>query len=247
MECCGLADHFAGSLSPHPMHTEYLNTPRLVADSTGTTVWRWDQAEPFGANPANDDPDANSVAFDLPLRLPGQRYDKETGLHYNYFRDYDPSLGRYGESDPIGLRGGLNTFAYVGLNPLSWSDPRGLDNPRTGPYDPPQRPLTEPSGSPIKCASDVANSWWNVSGWNGWRKRDKRLHCVISCEITRKCGGESVAWSAGWGREFYQLVFKGGMMDPRQRNDSTLDEIANSEGRLCPREHDCYTWCALSY
>jgi RHS repeat-associated protein len=106
--------------------TDHLNTPRLVADATGTTVWRWDQTEPFGSNPADEDPDANSIAFDLPLRLPGQRYDAETGLHYNYFRDYDPSIGRYGESDPIGLRGGLNTYAYVGAMPLLYSDPAGL-------------------------------------------------------------------------------------------------------------------------
>jgi len=107
------------------VHTDHLNTPRLVADSTGTTVWRWDQQEPFGANPANDDPDGNSVAFDLPLRLPGQRYDAESGLHYNYFRDYDPSLGRYGESDPLGLLAGLNTYAYVGGQPLIFVDPSG--------------------------------------------------------------------------------------------------------------------------
>ena len=109
------------------LHPGYLNTPRLVADTAGTTVWRWDQAEPFGNNPANEDPDGNSVAFDLPLRLPGQRYDAETALHYNYFRDYDPSLGRYGESDPIGLKGGLNTYAYVTGNPLGFTDVFGLD------------------------------------------------------------------------------------------------------------------------
>jgi RHS repeat-associated protein len=89
-------------------------------------VWRWDQAEPFGNNPADEDPDANSVAFDLPLRLPGQRYDAETGLHYNYFRDYDPSIGGYGESDPIGLVAGPNTYAYVGQSPIEASDELGL-------------------------------------------------------------------------------------------------------------------------
>jgi RHS repeat-associated protein len=96
-----------------------------VADATGTTVWRWDQQEPFGANPAHEDPDGNSVAFDLPLRLPGQRYDAETGLHYNYFRDYDPSLGIYKQSDLIGLRGGLNTYAYGAGNPILYVDPTG--------------------------------------------------------------------------------------------------------------------------
>jgi RHS repeat-associated protein len=65
--------------------------------------------------------------FDLPLRLPRQYADKETNLHYNYFRDYDPSIGRYGESDPIGLRGGLNTYAYVGNRPLRLVDPLGLE------------------------------------------------------------------------------------------------------------------------
>jgi len=104
-----------------------VNTPRLVADATGTTVWRWDQAEPFGNNPADHDPDGNSIAFDLPLRLPGQRYDAETALHYNYFRDYDPSIGRYGESDPIGLDGGLNTYAYGLSNPVLNIDSLGLD------------------------------------------------------------------------------------------------------------------------
>jgi RHS repeat-associated protein len=108
-------------------HPKHLNTPRLVADSTGTTVWRWDQAEPFGNNPADEDPDANSVAFDLPLRLPGQRYDQETGLHYNYTRDYDPGTGRYIESDLIGLEGGINTYLYADASPLWYTDPGGTN------------------------------------------------------------------------------------------------------------------------
>jgi hypothetical protein len=53
----------------------------------------------------------------------------ETGLHYNYFRDFDPSLGIYKQSDPIGLRGGLNTYAYVRGAPLTLVDPRGLCPP----------------------------------------------------------------------------------------------------------------------
>jgi len=64
--------------------------------------------------------------FDLPLRLPGQYFDKETNLHYNYFRDYDPAIGRYIQSDPIGLTGGVNTYAYVGSDPLHGVDPLGL-------------------------------------------------------------------------------------------------------------------------
>jgi RHS repeat-associated protein len=107
------------------MHPEQLNTPRLVADSTGTPVWKWDQAEPFGNTVPDENPSALG-AFDLPLRLPGQYYDKETNLHYNYFRDYDPSLGIYKQSDPIGLEGGTNTYAYALQNPLSFMDEWGL-------------------------------------------------------------------------------------------------------------------------
>jgi len=89
-------------------------------------VWRWDQQEPFGSNPADQNP-SGLGAFDLPLRLPGQTYDVETGLHYNYYRDFDPSLGRYAESDPIGLEAGLNTYSYVRGSPLIFRDIYGLE------------------------------------------------------------------------------------------------------------------------
>ena len=87
-------------------------------------MWRWDQQEPFGVNPADENP-SGLGAFDLPLRLPGQYFDKETNLHYNYFRDYDPSLGRYVQSDPLGIEGGINTYRYSEADPLALSDPTG--------------------------------------------------------------------------------------------------------------------------
>lgn len=106
-------------------HTDHLNTPRLVADATGTTVWRWDQAEPFGVNTPDENP-SSLGAFEFPLRLPGQYADKETSLYYNGRRDYDSESGRYIQSDPIGLRGGINTYVYVSGNPISFNDPLGL-------------------------------------------------------------------------------------------------------------------------
>jgi RHS repeat-associated protein len=107
------------------MHPDHLNTPRLIANSTGTTVWRWDQGEPFGNDVPNNNP-SGAGAFDFKLRFPGQYFDRETNLAYNYFRDYDPAIGRYIKSDPIGLRGGLNTYAYAAANPLSLTDRKGL-------------------------------------------------------------------------------------------------------------------------
>ncbi|MFZ6675445.1 RHS repeat-associated core domain-containing protein [Undibacterium sp. Xuan67W] len=79
---------------------------------------------------ANENPQNTGVAnnFSFNLRFPGQYFDKETGLHYNYFRDYEPSTGRYVESDPIGLDGGINTFGYVFGNPVALTDSMGLQS-----------------------------------------------------------------------------------------------------------------------
>jgi RHS repeat-associated protein len=107
------------------IHVDHLNTPRLVADATGTIVWRWDQQEPFGVNVPDENP-SGLGAFEFPMRFPGQYADRETNLVYNMRRDYDPMIGRYIESDPIGLRGGLDTYLYVDGNPLSKVDPLGL-------------------------------------------------------------------------------------------------------------------------
>jgi RHS repeat-associated protein len=87
------------------IHADHLNTPRMVTDGTGTAIWRWDQIEPFGDNPPDEDPDGNSALWNVPLRFPGQYFDKETQTSYNYFRDYGPAIGRFIQSDPSGLAG----------------------------------------------------------------------------------------------------------------------------------------------
>jgi RHS repeat-associated protein len=101
------------------VHVDHLNTPRLVTDAAGTTVWRWDQAEPFGDSPTDENP-SGLGAFSFPLRFAGTYDDPETNGLYNYFRALDRALGRYRQSDLIGLRGGINTYPYVGGSPLSF-------------------------------------------------------------------------------------------------------------------------------
>ncbi|NHZ93973.1 hypothetical protein F2P45_34020 [Massilia sp. CCM 8733] len=104
-----------------------LTTPRVITrGSDNKMVWRWDSANVFGENAPDENPiRLGSLVYNP--RFPGQYYDRESSLHYNYHRDYDPQTGRYIQSDPIGLRGGINTYAYVGGNPLSFVDPLGLD------------------------------------------------------------------------------------------------------------------------
>jgi RHS repeat-associated protein len=105
--------------------SDHLNTPRLISDTSNQSRWEWQHNDPFGNNAPNENP-ASLGAFNYNLRFPGQYFDSETGKHYNYFRDYDASLGRYIESDPLGVRVGLNTYGYVTGRPLSRDDRLGL-------------------------------------------------------------------------------------------------------------------------
>lgn len=120
-------------------HNDHLGTPQVLTDSTQQTVWEARYA-PFGKVAEN----INSVVQNI--RFPGQYFDQETGLHYNYFRDYDATIGRYVESDPIGIVGGINTFGYAGANPLRFIDPFGLDDEIFDPRNPPRAP--DPHSNP---------------------------------------------------------------------------------------------------
>lgn len=91
------------------IYADHLDTTRLITDTSGNVVWEWSNDDPFGANMPNENPNG-AGQFNFNLRFPGQYFDRETNLHYNINRTYDPSIGRYVESDPIGLAGGVNTY-----------------------------------------------------------------------------------------------------------------------------------------
>ena len=99
---------------------DHLGTPQKLTSVSGAVVWSAEYSS-FGQATMSNELITNN------LRFPGQYYDSETGLHYNWFRYYDPETGRYVGADPIGLRGGINIFSYVGNNPIRGVDPFGLD------------------------------------------------------------------------------------------------------------------------
>ena len=127
------------------LHTDHLGTPRLATDPQGKVIWRW-EGNAFGETLANEDVDGDGKLTTINLRFPGQYYDAESGLHYNWNRYYDPKVGRYITADPVSvgehvqstldnLRSGgangqmpieLNPYAFVANNPLKYIDPEGL-------------------------------------------------------------------------------------------------------------------------
>ena len=107
------------------VYADQIDTPRVITDGNNVIIWQWD-SKPFGESQIGEDPDGDNTAFKYNLRFLGQYYDKETQQHYNYHRYYSPISGRYITSDPVGLRGGLNTYSYVTQNPVRLTDSSGL-------------------------------------------------------------------------------------------------------------------------
>lgn len=102
------------------VHADALDTPRAVTNGAGSVVWSW----PIVQNPFGEASPTSPSGYVLNLRFPGQYFDAETGLHDNVNRTYDLTTGRYLQSDPLGLRGSINTFAYAGQNPSSTQTPQ---------------------------------------------------------------------------------------------------------------------------
>jgi RHS repeat-associated protein len=214
----------AASPTLHFVHADHLNTPRVVTNEPQQVVWRWENTEPFGKSPPEEDPDGDGQGFAFNLRFPGQYFDGETGLHYNYFRDYDPQTGRYLQSDPIGLSGGPNTYLYVLANPLALSDRKGLMG---GGANPPGR--TKP----------VCEGRWSMKGW----KRSainpvgiQLCNCYWLCEA---CDGPTL-----WSGQITDLPSTTNFMiyDPKKR-DSQDGDIETGNACLCTRRPGRETGC----
>src|SRR6185437_13956195 len=100
------------------VHPDHLGTPQKITDATQAVAFDL-VLRPFGQAEQQTFPSLTN------LRFPGQYFDAEDSLHQNWFRDYDASVGRYVQSDPIGLKGGLNTYSYVRANPTNYKDLTG--------------------------------------------------------------------------------------------------------------------------
>jgi len=178
-------------------YTDPVGRPWVVTDAQDRPRWQWPLG-PFGDWPPSENP-SGLGPFTLNLRFPGQYFDKETQTHYNIFRDYDPQIGRYLQSDPVGLVGGLNLYAYVGGNPLSKTDPTGLvaegngnlfhgSVPQDGVCSPPAQ-----AGNSNKCVLDCckkhdacyAKYGCNASSWIG-----NLANASLACQY---CNSEAVS------------------------------------------------------
>ncbi len=169
------------------VHPDHLGTPRAITRaSDNAKVWEWRNDDPFGNNPVNEDPDSTGTSFRYNLRFGGMTYfDAETGTLQNTHRDLDLLSGRYIQSDPIGLGGGINTYAYVAGNPLSLVDNFGLMGQGAGGLNGPGYPGKV--GVPGVNKPDAFTALWNA--WYEFgRNVDKKMQDLKPTGGDKICG-----------------------------------------------------------
>lgn len=185
----------------HYIEPDHLGSPRVVVDPVrNVAVWSWSlKGEAFGNTAPNQDPDGDGAALVLDMRFPGQRFDAASGLNQNYFRDYDSATGRYGQSDPLGLRGGISTYAYVGLNPFYASDLFGLESPGWWSFPPGKqredwrRAQTSGYKGELNAQFGVAASYGNFAAGGGGEAGVALDTALTVCVYVKGCGASPVA------------------------------------------------------
>jgi len=189
-------------------HLDHLGTPQVMTDKNGVVVWKANY-RPFG--------EVEIVVGDVgnDFRFPGQYFDDESGLHYNWYRYYDSGVGRYLRADPIGLGGGTNLYAYTLNNPVNLIDTDGLLSDPTGTYTTIYKGiltgvptigisgiLTLVSGLVLGLPSETAGPEDDMlPSDRPWRKRKRWLvyvRCNIvqdmdGCELPKRMGGKGFA------------------------------------------------------
>jgi len=177
------------------LETDHLGTPRLAVDPA-SKAWRW-QWNFFGTAFGEHAPTLPaSDPLTLNLRYPGQAYDVETGLHYNYFRDYEPGTGRYVESDSIGLKGGSSTYSYVQASPVNFVDSNGKEQMCGTKYCRTDVPIIPPPDNRDRgCRTFVsmATWFWNIN-WEypTWEmSSDGNLLPEVGFTLVRCCKPEN--------------------------------------------------------
>lgn len=145
------------------VHVDHLGTPTKMTDEQKQLIWEI-SVMPFGEIFNISGMTSNH------FRFPGQYYDQETGLNYNYFRDYNPSIGRYAEADPIGLYGGINLFVYVSSNPQNGIDIFGL----TAKCSPHEDGIVNNPGF-IRYGSNIVSRFF-----------EKKFHCGFHCYLENR-------------------------------------------------------------
>ena len=168
------------------LHSDHLLTPRVATDAKRDVVWRW-ESDAFGRGEA-ENTDQTDWQLIFSLRLPGQYDDEENNLFYNYYRAYDPRKGRYIQSDPIGLRGGDNTFNYAAANPMRYVDPHGLAYSPVGEHGVPRDTTIPPEGNGyIKIGGCLISACVSSTVLDG-RAGDPRLSIPFPPEIGASVG-----------------------------------------------------------
>ncbi|WP_119394297.1 RHS repeat-associated core domain-containing protein [Salinibius halmophilus] len=205
----------AGPSSLYFVHNDHIATPEAITDAAGNLVWQR-HTTPFGDHM----PQAVSGFLGEQQGFPGQHFDDTTGLSYNYFRDYDPTTGRYIQSDPIGLNGGLNTYGYVGGNPLGYVDPLGLSarDDLSEAFNAWKQTFPSPAGyweavqamkDARAAAADVDTYGMTPAQSNYQGPADAIRHCVLACSLTQRLGREAAI----------------NILDYHERNESFNDEM----------------------